>query len=249
MYQRLFIGNKLINLKEVDSTNSYLKQFLSDNNKEIEGLVVATENQISGRGQKGNSWESEKQKNLTFSIYLKPNIVVHHQFLISKAISLGIVHFLGNLGLNNLKIKWPNDIYCENKKIAGILIENNIRENKIYSSIVGIGLNVNQTTFNSDNNPTSIGNQIKKEHNLEELLNQLLFFIEKQYIVLKSGNEDKINTSYLDNFYWLNETRSFKINNKLTEGIITGVDIIGKLQVEINKDVETFDLKEIEFLR
>ena len=133
MYQRLFIGNKLINLKEVDSTNSYLKQFLSDNNKEIEGLVVVTENQISGRGQKGNSWESEKQKNLTFSIYLKPNIVVHHQFLISKAISLGIIHFLGYLGLNNLKIKWPNDIYCENKKIAGILIENNIRENKIYS--------------------------------------------------------------------------------------------------------------------
>ena len=88
MYQKLFIGNKQISLKEVDSTNSYLKQLLVANNKEIEGLVVVAKNQIFGRGQKGSLWESENGKNLTFSIYLKPNIQIQHQFLISKANSL-----------------------------------------------------------------------------------------------------------------------------------------------------------------
>ncbi len=109
MYQRLFIGSKLVNLKEVDSTSGYLKKMISDNSKEIEGLVVVAENQFAGRGKKGNVWESENGKNLTFSIFLKPNIKVEKQFLISKIISLGIVvcHNLKRssvLGLLNLII-------------------------------------------------------------------------------------------------------------------------------------------------
>ncbi len=248
MYQRLFIGNKLVRLKEVDSTNSYLKTIISDSDKELEGLVVVAKNQISGRGQKGNVWESENGKNLTFSIYIKPNVLVHHQFLISKTISLGIIQFLENLGLNNLIIKWPNDIYCENQKIAGILIENSIKGNKINNVVVGIGLNVNQVNFISENNPTSLSIQLGGDVSLEDKLNELLFFIEKQYMLLKSSNEAKINSEYLDYFYWLGELKSFKINNEIIEGIIIGVDSIGKLQVEINNKIETFDLKGIQFL-
>lgn len=248
MYQRLFIGNKLFDLKEIDSTNSYLKQFLEDNDKEIEGLVVVTKNQVSGRGQKGNVWESENGKNLTFSIYLKPNVQVQNQFLISKVISLGIVSFLEDIGLCNLKIKWPNDIYCNENKISGILIENSIRQNKVYNSIVGVGLNVNQKVFKSEKQPTSIVNQLDKELDLEKLLNQLLFFIEKQYMLLKSGKEVKINKNYLNSFYWLNETRCFRINNDKVQGVITGVDSIGRLEIQINKEIQYFDLKEVEFL-
>ncbi len=250
MYQRLFIGNKTIKLKEVNSTNSYLKELISVNDKESEGLVVVSENQISGRGQKGNVWESENGKNLTFSIFLKPNVPVQNQFLISKVVSLGIISFLEDLGLNNLKIKWPNDIYCNGKKIAGILIENTLKGSKVNHSIVGIGLNVNQIIFQSENNPTSVCQELGIEQkDLESLLNQLLFFIEKEYTNLRLSKELDINMNYLNNLYWINEFRSFRKGNELVEGTIVGVDSIGKLQIKINEEIESFGLKEIVFFK
>ena len=250
MHQGLFIGNKTLKLKEVNSTNSYLKELIATNDKELEGLVVVAENQVLGRGQKGTVWESENGKNLTLSIFLKPNVMVLNQFIISKVISLGIVSFLKDLGLNNLKIKWPNDIYCNNKKIAGILIENSLKGNKINRSVVGIGLNVNQLNFQSENGPTSIAKELKNDkQNLTELLDGLLFFIDKTYINLKLGKETEINTNYLDNLYWINEFRSFRKGNHLIEGSILGVDQIGKLQIKINNKIETFGLKEISFFR
>lgn len=248
MYQRLFIGNKIVKLKEIDSTNSHIKKLISDD-REVEGLVVITENQIAGRGQKGNVWESEKGKNLTFSIFFKPNMLVHNQFLMSKVISLGIADFLDNLGLGQVKIKWPNDIYCGESKISGILIENSIKENKIYHVIVGIGLNVKQTNFDLKNSPTSIARELGADLlNLNELLNQLLFFIEKRYLLLKAGKENIIDKDYLSRLYWFNEPRNFKINEESVRAIIVGIDNIGKLQVKINNEIRAFDLKEIEFL-
>ncbi|PCJ25152.1 MAG: biotin--[acetyl-CoA-carboxylase] ligase [Flavobacteriales bacterium] len=249
MYDRLFIGNKLIELKEIDSTNAYMKQFISSNNNEIEGLVVITRHQLKGRGQKGNVWESKKGMNLTFSIFLKSNTLLQNQFLISKVISLGIIDFLDELGLKELKIKWPNDIYCGNKKIAGILIENTLKKNVVRSSVVGIGLNVNQTSFHSKNEPTSIIKELGGNFlNLDQTLNQLLFFIEKRYIILKTGNEALINEDYLQHLYWINESRNFKIKEKVVSGRIIGVNSMGKLQIMVNKKTEEFDLKEIEFL-
>tara|TARA_B100000809_G_scaffold47690_1_gene42374 strand:- start:32989 stop:33741 length:753 start_codon:yes stop_codon:yes gene_type:complete len=250
MYQRLFLGNKTLKLKEVNSTNSYLKELISANDKELEGLVVVAENQSSGRGQKGSLWESEDGKNLTFSILLKPNIPISKQFIISKSISLGIIAFLNDLGLNLLKIKWPNDIYCNDKKIAGILIENSIKGNNINSSVVGIGLNVNQINFQSENNPTSLTKELMcNELNLDELLNQLLFFIEKSYTDLKLSKETLINSNYTNNLYWINEFRSFRKGNKLIEGTILGVNEVGKLKILVNNVIETFGLKEITFFR
>ncbi len=249
MQQRLIIGNKLINLKEVDSTNTYMKQLVYSNDKEIEGMVVIAEHQFKGKGQRGNIWESEKGKNFTFSIFLTPNILVQNQFLISKVVSLGIIDFLDNLGLNELKIKWPNDIFCKKNKIAGILIENSIRNNKIENSILGIGLNVNQINFDCGNIPTSIIKELGCDLlNLEELLNNLLFFIEKRYLTLKSGKIELINKDYLNCLYGLNEVRIFKIGSENIDGTIIGVNSIGKLQVKIKDIIEEFDLKEIEFL-
>lgn len=250
MYQRLFLGNKTLKLKEVNSTNSYLKELISANDKEVEGLVVVAENQFSGRGQKGSFWESEDGKNLTFSILLKPNITASKQFMISKVISLGIVGFLRDLGLKDLKIKWPNDIYCNDKKIAGILIENSLKGNKINNTVVGIGLNVNQINFQSENNPTSIIKELMgNEQCLDDLLNQLLFFIEKSYTDLKLSKDSLINSNYINNLYWINEFKSFRKGNELIEGTILGVNEIGKLQIKVNNDIETFGLKEISFFR
>jgi len=248
MFKRLFIGEKRINLLEIDSTNAYLKELISMSDREIEGLVVVTKNQLKGRGQQGNNWESENGKNLTFSVYLKPNLLAQNQFVISKVISLGIIDFLMDLGLKKLSIKWPNDIYCGSNKISGILIENALKGNKIYNTLAGIGLNVNQINFYSENNPTSIIKELGKEQDLDELLNQLLFFIEKRYVSLKSGKEKFINNNYLDFLLGINETLNFKVDNEIVKGEIKGVSSIGKLQVKINNQMSEFDLKEIEFL-
>ncbi len=248
MYNRLFIGEKRINLVEVDSTNAFMKELVSVTDNEVEGLVVTTECQIKGRGQQGNVWESEQRKNLTFSIYLKPNVLVQNQFVLSKVVSLGLVDFLIENGLKNVKIKWPNDIYVGSRKIAGILIENSLKNNKVDSSIVGIGLNVNQLKFSSDNFPTSLINILGEEQNLEKLLNQLLFFIEKRYIFLKQKREESIKSDYLNYLFGLEENLSFEIDNEKVSGIIKGVSSNGKLQVELGSELKEFDLKEIKFL-
>jgi BirA family transcriptional regulator, biotin operon repressor / biotin---[acetyl-CoA-carboxylase] ligase len=248
MYQRLFIGNNLVSLEEVASTNVYLKSRISESEAEVEGLVIVAKNQYAGRGQRGNEWESEKGKNLTFSIFLKPNILVKHQFLISKVVSLGIIDFLEDLKISTPKIKWPNDIYCDDNKIAGILIENSIKENKIYSSVVGVGLNVNQIQFNSGDNPTSLNIELNNTFDIEELLYQLLFFIERRYLLLKASNESLIDSDYLHYLYKMNQPNRFKVKGKEITGVIIGVSLIGKLQVKINENIEEFDLKEIEFL-
>ena len=249
MYERLFIGNNIVSLDEIDSTNLYLKEHINRNAKEIEGLVVTTKSQTSGRGQKGNIWKSEKGKNLTFSIYLKPTIAVNDQFLVSKVISLGIIDFLSDLGLQQLKIKWPNDIYCKDRKIAGILIENAIRENKIISSVVGIGLNVNQLQFDLENKPTSILMQLGGESfNLNKLLDQLLFFIEKRYMILKKDNNQPINEAYISLMYGIGECKKYEVNNEILEGTILGVNGIGRLELEVNNEIKSLDLKEVKFL-
>jgi BirA family transcriptional regulator, biotin operon repressor / biotin---[acetyl-CoA-carboxylase] ligase len=250
MYQRLIIGNKIIKLVDLDSTNTYLQQLISNNEKDIEGLVVVAENQNKGRGQRGNDWNSEEGKNLTFSILLKSKLLVQHQFLLSKVISLGILDFLNKLGIVNATIKWPNDVYIDKNKVAGILIENTIRENKIYNSIVGIGLNVNQINFNNKiKNPTSLIKELQGDIlDLEELLGQLLFFIEKRYLLLKTNKTSVINADYLKGLYGLGEYKNFNINNTVVEAKIVGVSELGRFQLEINNRVEEFDLKEVEFL-
>lgn len=248
MYNRLFIGEKRINLVEADSTNAFMKELVSVSDNEVEGLVITAENQLKGRGQQGNTWESESGKNLTFSIFLKPNTFVQHQFLISKIVSIGIVEFLMDKGLKNVKIKWPNDVYVGSRKIAGILIENSLKDNKVNSSVVGIGLNVNQLKFKSDNSPTSLVNILGEEQDLEKSLNQLLFFIEKNYILLKQQKDVAINNTYLSYLFGLEQDLFFELQGEKVRGKIKGVSTLGKLQVLINNELKAFNLKEIKFL-
>lgn len=166
---------RLIHLRETASTNTYMasvKSLLPS------GTVIYTNNQTSGRGQRGNSWEAEQGKNLTFSLLLRDlQVPVPEQFYISEAVSLAITEtlqrYIGNLA--NVKVKWPNDIYVNDKKICGILIENTIGGNRTLSyCIVGVGLNVNQTEFISDApNPVSLANIIGTETDLLTLLQEV----------------------------------------------------------------------------
>ncbi len=161
---------KIIHIDETDSTNRWLREQGGKDD-----MVVWADFQTAGRGQGSNSWESERGKNLTFSILLHPtDIPANRQFAISMQVSLALCEALGQ-HIGDLSIKWPNDIYWRNAKIAGILIENRLHGNTICESIIGIGLNVNQRQFCSDApNPVSLWQISERETDREVLLKDIL---------------------------------------------------------------------------
>jgi BirA family biotin operon repressor/biotin-[acetyl-CoA-carboxylase] ligase len=167
-----------------------------------EGTVLVCEEQTAGRGQMGNRWEAEPNKNLTFSLIFYPEfLAIKNHFLLSKSIALGVRAAL-NASAGNISIKWPNDIYYKDKKIAGILIENEITGNIITQSIAGIGVNINQEIFRSDApNPVSLkqitGQEIDRNVLLEQIISSILFF----YRQLQDGKTEQINLPYHNALY------------------------------------------------
>ncbi|HEY9083932.1 MAG TPA: biotin--[acetyl-CoA-carboxylase] ligase [Vicingaceae bacterium] len=250
MYDSLFLGSKIVRLTEVDSTNVYAASLIKNSPKIItDGMVIYTDNQTNGKGQRGRIWETTPNKNLTFSIVLKPNLLVNEQFLLSKICALGILDFLTDLGIKNTSIKWPNDIYVGNQKIAGMLLENTLKNSKIEFCIAGIGININQTDFNEHlQQATSLQLITNKSYELSQLLSQLLFFIEKRYLQLKSGKLQQINNDYLNHLLGYNTERTYLVNNQKVLGVISGVASSGKLQVIHKNNLHEYDMKEIGFV-
>ncbi len=240
---------KIFQLGSINSTNIYTSELLKSKVL-CEGTIISTLFQSAGKGLGENKWESEKGKNMLFSIVLYPTFLqIENQFLLSKAISLGIVNYCHTKS-NHIKIKWPNDIYFKDKKLAGILIENSVKGSKIEKCIVGIGINVNQEIFTSDApNPVSLKQITKKNYLIEQeiikLRNNIQFFYDK----LKGGNTESIDKEYLKCLYRLGEFKQYKTSNTIFEGKITGVNEFGLLKI-LTKDGEKkeFDLKEIEFI-
>ena len=197
---------QIIRLQTIDSTNRYLKEKAEQENWE-EGTVVLAENQTAGRGQQGNSWESEIGKNLTFSLLICPNFLpIQQHFLLSKIVALAvresILEMDASLFVSDLCVKWPNDIYYQNRKIAGILIENEMMNDKITRTVMGIGINVNQEKFKSNApNPVSLRQIIQKETDLNRLLDCFLQQFQSLYQKLKDGKTDDIRTAYFQSLY------------------------------------------------
>jgi BirA family biotin operon repressor/biotin-[acetyl-CoA-carboxylase] ligase len=250
----LFVGQNCIHLKSIDSTNSYASQLLGQI-KPPEGTLIYTFDQQNGRGQRGNTWETEPNKNVASSFILYPSFLqASKQFSLNKIVSLAVTDVMAELlkpsdKTSEIRIKWPNDIYVGSKKIAGILIENTLRENNIQNAIVGIGININQTAFNADINATSLALITNKEFDLMQVLEKLSEFIEARYLQLKGNKLESIDTSYLQNLYQLNEWHNYTSNNELFEGKIIGITAIGKLQVQLKtNETKEFDLKEIKFV-
>lgn len=242
------IGKNIIVKNEIESTNNYAKQMVSD--KPEEGTVVLAQYQQFGRGQQGNSWESEPGKNLLFSIILYPSFLSAGMlFYLSKIISLALFEYL-NDEVADVKIKWPNDIYVGGKKVAGILIENAVNGNHLDYSIAGIGLNLNQTKFFSDApNPVSLKQLKGVELNKEEQLKKLLKTIEKWYAILLSKQFEKIDSAYLKNLYAFMQWRKYRVSNKELNGRINGVGEFGQLQLELQGgEKKEFMFKEIELV-
>ncbi|MES2138601.1 MAG: biotin--[acetyl-CoA-carboxylase] ligase [Bacteroidota bacterium] len=250
----LFVGQNCIHLKSIDSTNSYASQLLGQI-KPAEGTLIYTFDQQNGKGQRGNTWETEPNKNVASSFILYPSFLqASKQFLLNKIVSLAVADLMAELlkpadKTSEIRIKWPNDIYVGSKKVAGILIENTLRENNIQNAIVGIGININQAAFNADINATSMSLIINKEFDLMQVLEKLSEFIEARYLQLKANKLESIDAAYLQNLYQLNEWHNYTSGDQLFEGKIIGISAIGKLQVELKtNEIKEFDLKEIKFV-
>ncbi|HET9054181.1 MAG TPA: biotin--[acetyl-CoA-carboxylase] ligase, partial [Cyclobacteriaceae bacterium] len=210
-----------------------------------EGTVVITDNQTAGRGQRGNTWESEPGLNLTFSVILKP-VFLHpkDQFMLNMAVSLGLYDYL-TVQTAGVKIKWPNDMMLGNKKTCGILIENQVNGRQIQSSVAGIGLNVNQKRF-SLSTPTSLTLATGRAFVLNDVLTELLQWMEARYLQLRAGID--LRMEYIAALYGRGEKRKFKTGDEIFEGVISGVDAVGLLEVEVNSGKRYFELKQVQFL-
>lgn len=243
---------KIMTLDRVDSTNDYMLDKIKSDIISEEGNIVVANEQTSGKGLDHNKWESEAGKNLLFSILLKPEFLkADQQFQLTKIISLAVHDFVRNyLPNERIKVKWPNDIYVGNKKIAGILINNTIKGKEIMYTVVGIGININQRNFSDEvSNPTSLWHYLNTDLKLDYCLKNVLSHIEKRYQQLKDNDSYQINFDYKKALYRLNDFNLFKYKESVISARIIGVTEYGQIKLlQKNGEEIICDLKEIEFL-
>jgi BirA family biotin operon repressor/biotin-[acetyl-CoA-carboxylase] ligase len=245
----MIVGSKYIFLENLSSTNSCAAALLKKQSLQ-EGTVIYTNYQTAGRGQAGNSWESEPNKNLLISLILYPHLIRPiDQFIISKTISLGICDFLKQ-HITNVFIKWPNYIYVMNDKIAGILIETSVMGDKIESVIAGIGLNVNQKKFRGNTvNPVSLAKITGKEYEIEAVLSDLASQLNRRYEMLLSGKKILIDDEYISNLYRYNSWHEYRDSKGDFKGRIVSVNSLGQLQIEDSTgEIHVYGYKEVNYL-
>lgn len=234
-------------IESTESTNNLLKE-ISKQESLSEGFMVYTDFQAAGKGQPGNSWESEKGKNLLFSILLKPqDIPIYKQFILSQITALAIKNVLDKY-TDNITIKWPNDIYWRDKKICGILIENTLIRDKIDRCIIGIGLNINQEFFTSKApNPVSLKQINRKELDRETILSEIHSRLMDLY---RNPDPEKIQNLYFESLYRKNGFHPYidTASKEYFLAKIKSVEPDGKLILITNKDErKEFYFKEVIF--
>ena len=200
-----------IHLPETESTNLYAKTIDTE-----EGItIITTDHQTAGRGQRGNSWESAAGKNLLFTLVIHPHsIQASQQFAISELISVAISDVLAR-HVEDIRIKWPNDIYHRNHKLCGILIEHDIEGIHLSRSIIGVGINVNQSEFVSDApNPISLlqilGHEMEREALLDEIAAHFIELYTRYTSTASPLNRDTLHTHYTTLLYRRNEAAPYR---------------------------------------
>lgn len=243
----LFIGKNLVYVPECHSTNTLIAD-LVQKQENPEGTLVITNHQTAGRGQRGNTWHATIGLNFTFSLLLKPRFIsIKDQFHLQRVVALALADYLRAYFHDRVKIKWPNDMMVNSKKICGVLIENQLSAGVINQSIVGIGLNVNQKEFDQPA-ATSMALQAQTDFDLPAELPKLLEQVEKRYLQLKQGKVNELKEDYLQHMYWRNEPHRFAAGGIEFEGKIIGTSETGLLQMETPEGVRTFDVKEVTYL-
>ena len=240
---------KIIKLDAIDSTNSYLKKLL--NKESLDDLtVVVSKHQKQGRGRNGNIWSNKPSLNLAFSIYKRfSDFEIDKKFMLNVISSISVYETLKKYNLFDLTIKWPNDIMTEDKKISGILIENNIRGKKIKHSVIGIGININQSKFKNLPNATSIFIETGKLNSVETIACELQKILEKNFNLFKI-NENELIKNYNSLLYKKNETSNFSANDMSKfQGNIIKVGIDGKITIRVsNKQLSKYSESEIKLI-
>lgn len=238
-----------IHLKETLSTNSYLNKLC--NEKQLDELTtVWTDYQTAGRGQRGNSWESEHETNLLFSFVVFPNFLeVRRQFLLSQVTALGLQEVLSRY-TEHITIKWPNDIYWKDKKLCGTLIENDLTGTHLSRSISGTGVNLNQQVFVSDApNPVSLFQVTGKQYDREEILHQIIQRIAYYYDLLRKGESELISNLYFARLYRRDGFHPYQDAKGSFKACIHGIDPIGKLILQDeNGQLREYMFKEVSYL-
>jgi len=238
---------QIIKLSATESTNTYLKELASVKNLD-DFTVVVTQKQTKGRGQMNGLWESEQGKNLTFSVLKKvKDLPVQDQFLISICVSLAVYNTLKALKIPDIRVKWPNDILSGNFKICGILIENNISGFQITSSVIGIGLNVNQITFKNQPKAASLHLLLGEEIDLDELLKAILNNLECYLSNINASNWDRLVNEYHNILFKKDVLAQFvRENDSEFSGTIVGITRAGKLKISLKDGtIQEFNLKEV----
>lgn len=230
---------RIVHIEETDSTNRWLKE-------NGEGtMVVVADYQTAGKGCGTNAWESERGKNLTFSMLIHPDgILANDQFHITEVVSVAMCKTLQSYIYNKVEIKWPNDIYVGDKKICGILIENRLQGQAIKDCIIGIGLNVNQTEFKSDApNPVSLSQFLGHELDRAQLLKAFL----QQFN--EAWQRETVGADYRDRLYRREGWHTFEDAQGRFEARLTGVSEDGHLVLEDKEGLErTYAFKEVQFI-
>ena len=234
----------IIHFKEVESTNLLALSMMKENKTSLP-FVITTDFQTSGKGQLSNKWESENGKNLLISIAINTDIKIENQFILNVISSLSVLDLLEDLNLENLSVKWPNDILVGKRKIAGILIQNKLLSDTIKSTVIGIGLNINQSKFTTfKREATSVKNENITNLSISEIIDRLLAFLEFRFS--KSDNENW--KDYFEKLYLKDKVAPFEIERKKQMGIIRKVNKTGELVLETEDSIRNFQMKEIEFL-
>jgi BirA family transcriptional regulator, biotin operon repressor / biotin---[acetyl-CoA-carboxylase] ligase len=270
----LFVGKVLKYMEQIPSTNIFLLEQLQDVDSSGvnalqkpqlnvpidsffprtplvgEGTVVYTYNQTAGRGQYGNRWESEAGKNIAMSILLKPRFLeARQQFQLNKAISLAVHDVCTPYTEGGVSVKWANDIFIGDKKIAGILIQNNISGTRLEASVIGIGINVNQLNFQDLPNASSLKLETGKTYILEDIVEAICQAVEKRFWQLKSGYFEQLDEEYLAKLYRYGQDAIYqKADDTYFQGKIVGISETGKLCLETKLGLAYFGIKEIKFV-
>ena len=248
MLKGSLIGDVIIELSEIDSTNNYAMRLIDEGMAE-HGMIVRADFQTKGKGQLANLWLAEESKNLLISAIIDTReFAIEKQFFLNAATCLSVAEMLmTNYNIPHVSIKWPNDIYAGDKKIAGSVIENSLRGSQWTNAVVGIGLNVNQAVFSDLNRATSMFNQTQEKQKVKSVLKNLLKILNKHFLKI-GNNEDALFEAFNQNLYKVNKEIAFTKKNELYKGIVKGVNAFGELEVEVAGKLKRYRHKEIEMV-
>ncbi|MEM9987611.1 MAG: biotin--[acetyl-CoA-carboxylase] ligase [Bacteroidota bacterium] len=230
------------------STNSYAMELLE--NRAAEGTVIWADEQYAGRGQKGNAWKVEPGLNLTFSLILHPDLALNKLYAISKVAALALHDtIVAHLPPVQVWIKWPNDLLIYHRKVAGILIENQLEGSRLRSSVMGMGLNLNQRSWPEDlqAKATSLAEWSRERLDPRAVLFELLESIERYYALVQAGQFQALDQAYLGHLYGYQREVKVWIDEKLTAAQLLGVEPSGRLVLSIEGKQRSFDVKELSF--